>query len=366
MKVILVSPFSEHLVGGIISWTKYIVNYHRENSGDVDLYLLNNENAEQIIGNANLFKRIKVGLNNHLPVAKKFKQKVKEEHFDVAHICTSASFGLIRDLLVVREAKKRGVKTAVHMHFGRIPQILKTKGWERALLLRLMKRIDQAVVMDKASLIALQEAGFNNVSFVPNPLSSEVQQLIEKQGELKRESRKIVFAGHVGVAKGVFELVDACRGIADVKLELLGKLATEDTKEQLMQMAGEYAERWLSIPGNKPFEEVIREMLTCSVFVLPSYTEGFPNVILESMACGCPIVATPVGAIPEMLDINGDNPCGICVPVKHVDELRMAIVDIIGDHNKAKTLGNNARQRVNELYVMPIVWEQLVEIWNTL
>ena len=366
MKVLLVSPYSEHLVGGIITWTKYIINYHREHGGDVELCLLNNENAEQIMGGANLFARLVAGMRNCLPVVRDFKKNVRKEQFEVAHICSSASFGLIRDLLVVREARKRGIKTAVHMHFGRIPQILKTKGWERTLLLRLLKHIDCAVVMDMASFRALKEAGFNNVCYLPNPLSLEVQQLIEKQGNLERESRKIVFAGHVGEAKGVFELVEACRDIQGVKLELLGKITTEDTKGKLLSLAGNGADQWLSIPGNKPFEEVIREMLTCNVFVLPSYTEGFPNVILESMACGCPIVATPVGAIPEMLNVNSDKPCGVCIPVKNVDELRMAIVDIIGDQNKAKKLGNNAHLRVNEMYVMPKVWEQIVEIWKNI
>lgn len=366
MKVLLVSPYSEHLVGGIITWTKYIINYHREHDGDVELCLLNNENAEQIMGGANLFARLVAGMRNYLPVVRNFKKKVGEERFDVAHICSSASFGLIRDLLVAREARKKGIKTAVHMHFGRIPQILRTKGWERALLIRLLKRIDCAIVMDMASQKALLESGFNNVCYLPNPLSTDVQQLIDKQGNLEREPRKIVFAGHVGEAKGVFELVEACRDIQGVKLELLGKITTEDTKEQLLSLAGGDADQWLSIPGNKPFEEVIKEMLTCNVFALPSYTEGFPNVILESMACGCPIIATPVGAIPEMLDFNGENPCGICVPIKNVDELREAIGYLISDSNKAKYYGENARQRVNEMYVMPKVWGKLLGIWNSL
>ena len=358
------SPYSEHLVGGIVNWTKYIVNYHKEHGGDVDLYLLNNENAEQIMGKVNPLKRLIAGIKNYYPVVRDFKTKVSEESFDIAHICSSASFGLIRDLLIVNEAKKRGIKTAVHMHFGRIPQILKTKSWERTLLLRLMRKVNCAVVMDNASLMALKEYGFNNVSYLPNPLSSEVQHVINKLGVLPRESRKVMFAGHVGEAKGVYELVEACSCIQDIKLEILGRLTTEDVKEQLIHLAGENAEKWLNIPGNKSMEDVIHEMLTCSVFVLPSYTEGFPNVILESMACGCPIVATPVGAIPEMLAIDSEKPCGVCVPVKSVDDLRANILDIIENHNLATKLGYNATNRVNEMYSMPKVWKQLLKIWE--
>ena len=362
-KVLLVSPYSKHLVGGIINWTKYIVNYHLEHGGNVELCLLNNENAVQVMGATNPLKRLLRGLENYLPLCRQFKKKIDEEHFDVVHICTSASFGLIRDLLIVNAARKKGIKTVVHMHFGRIPQILQSRGWENMFFLRLVKRINRAVVMDRASLEALKSAGFENVCFLPNPLSTEVQRLIEKHGELRREVRKVVFAGHVGVSKGVFELVEACKGIEDVKLEILGKFSSEDVKQKLLETAGDNASEWLSIPGNKPFEEVIREMMTCGIFVLPSYSEGFPNVILEAMACGTPIVATAVGAIPEMLDISSENPCGVCVPVRDVAELRESITDMINNPTKAKTFGENARMRVHEMYAIPKVWEQLVGIW---
>ena len=364
MKVLLVSPYSERLVGGIINWTKYIVNYYRENGGDVDLTLLNNENATQVFGATNTFKRLFAGLSNYMPIVRQFKDKVASEHFDVAHICTSGSFGLIRDLVVVKAAKRKCVKTVVHTHFGRIPRVLSSKGWESFLLKRLLKCVDCVAVMDGFSLKALQEHGYRNVRFVPNPLSTDVQKTIEKLGETEREPRKIVYAGHVLPSKGLKELVEACREVYQIKLEILGKVSDESFRELLYQVGGDNSISWLDIPGNKPFDDVIKEMKSCGIFVLPSYSEGFPNVILESMACGCPIVATSVGAIPEMLDTEYENPCGVCVPAKDVEKLRNAIVDLLGNPMKAAAMGENARKRVNEQYAMPKVWEQLVAVWK--
>lgn len=364
MRVLLVSPYSKKLVGGIINWTKYIVNYHRENGGDVDLTLLNNENAIQVFGATNPIKRLFAGLSNYLPVVRLFKEHISNVRYDVAHISTSGSFGLIRDLLIVRAAKKKGVKTVAHTHFGSIPQVLSSRGWETFLLKRLLKRVDCVAVMDAFSLKALKEHGYNNVRFVPNPLSADVQKLIDAIGYLEREPRKIVYAGHVLPSKGLKELVEACREIDQIKLEILGNVSDEAFREQLYQIGGDNSNSWLDIPGNKPFEEVIKEMKSCGIFVLSSYSEGFPNVILESMACGCPIVATSVGAIPEMLDIESENPCGVCVPAKSAEELRNAIVDLLGNQMKAAALGANARKRVNEQYAMPKVWEQLVGVWK--
>lgn len=224
--------------------------------------------------------------------------------------------------------------------------------------------VDRIVVMDLASFNALKEIGFTKMVYLPNPLSTEVQYLIEKCDGLIREPRKILYAGHVAKEKGVYELVEVCKQISQIKLELYGKEAVIGTRDELIQIAGDGSESWLNIPGNKTMNEVIAAMKTCNIFVLPSYTEGFPNVIIEAMACGTAIVATSVGAIPEMLSIGSDKPCGICVPTKDVAALRNAIVDLLGDASKVNELGQNAKKRVFDEYAMPIVWGKLVSIWQ--
>ena len=98
--------------------------------------------------------------------------------------------------------------------------------------------------------------------------------------------------------------------------------------------------------------------------ILPTYTEGFPNVILESMACGCPIVTTAVGAIPEMLDIKNGFNHGICVEPRSVSQLKRAIEKMLNEHEYARQCGLNAQTRVNAMYTMPYVWEQLEKVWT--
>lgn len=364
IKVLLVSPYGENLTGGIANWTRHIVDYHRKSGIGIDLQLLDTSAHVQVTGADSIIRRSIVGLRSLCPIYKKYNDLLNKNHYDITHICTSASLGLIRDLLLVRAAKKRGVKTAVHMHFGLIPNILKNSGWEHYLFLYLMRNIDYAVVMDKRSMIDLKNAGFPNVKYLPNPLSIEVLNVIDKQGEVRREQRKVVYAGHVYPAKGVFELVEACREIANIKLFVLGKLTTDYIKEQLYECAGQNSDKWLFVLGNMKFEDVIKEMMSCSVFVLPSYSEGFPNVILESMACGCPIVATTVGAIPEMLNIEQGEENGICVKPQDVKSLKEAIERMLNDLEYAEQCGKNAKERVKELYGIENVWNQLKSIWE--
>ena len=107
-------------------------------------------------------------------------------------------------------------------------------------------------------------------------------------------------------------------------------------------------------------------MCQCDIFVLPTYTEGFPNVILESMACGCAIVTTPVGAIPEMLEEENGKHYGLMVEPRNVEQLKSSIEKMLSDIDYKNECRTNVQQRVNERYNIDSVWRQMVDVWRGL
>lgn len=363
MRVLFATPYSQ-ATGGIIQWARHIVERHSTNSNGVELKVLpmNNCGADEAVTNNRLYNRLRRGIATYTKVAKSLRQELKANNYDILHIASSASISLVKDLWMMRIAKHKGVKSVLHFHFGRIPALAQSHNWEWRLIVKAVKLATKVVVIDRASYDTLLAEGFKNIELLPNPLSSTVSSLIERYKAEERKPRTLLFVGHCVTTKGVYELVEACTTIENIDLKLVGPI-TEAVKQDLTKIAN--GGNWLEIMGCIPLEEVIREMCHCSLFVLPTYTEGFPNVIIESMASGAPIITTPVGAIPEMLDINSDSPCGICVAPKKVEPLRVAIEQLLQNNDLATTLGKRAKERVTRVYAMSSVWDKLCNIWKT-
>jgi glycosyltransferase involved in cell wall biosynthesis len=113
----------------------------------------------------------------------------------------------------------------------------------------------------------------------------------------------ILFIGNLKKEKGVVELLEAFKLIASefpaFKLKYVGSGGMLSKLKTLAQQAK--LESRIDFEGVKPHEQLPAILANAKLLALPSYNEGVPNVILEAMASGVPVVATRVGGIPEVL-----------------------------------------------------------------
>ena len=359
MRILLASP-KGHVSGGIARWTRHIINYYEslDDKGGVDLLFFDTAREKQIPDN--ITARLYRAFADIPKLLRRFSIFLKNNEADVLHLTSSASLGLIRDMCLVRMAKKKGLKMVIHFRFGRTPELRKQNNWEWKLLCKIIKLVNTAIFIDKESYMAAIEAGFSNVALLPNPISPAVNSIIEQNGEEERIENLVLFVGHCTKKKGIIELVEACLSIPNINVKIVGTII-DDLQDFVKKVQG--VNNNIFFVGEEPYDEIIRDMLKCGVFALPSYTEGFPNVILEAMACGCAIVGTKVGAIPEMLENDGHY-CGELIESQNVEELRKAIQFLLNHLEDREEARKNVRERVFQRYSMEANWQQLTQIWR--
>lgn len=149
--------------------------------------------------------------------------------------------------------------------------------------------------------------------------------------------------------KGVLEFIEAAKRVC-AKIELCRfVIAGEGTEKftneltQLIKQKGLFEQ--VHLLG---FREDIPSILNDSdLFVLASYIEGFPRVVVEAMACGKPVVGTDVEGVSEVIE---DHITGLLVPPRDSKRLAEAIVEILMDEGKMEAMGQAGRKRAEGLF----------------
>jgi teichuronic acid biosynthesis glycosyltransferase TuaC len=137
------------------------------------------------------------------------------------------------------------------------------------------------------------------------------RQQARQQLQLEPDARIVVYVGRLDLRKGLAELVTAIASLRQRRPDLRQKLrcyliGDGPDKPQIVDRIDNLAVRdtVLWVPAC-PAERVALWMAAADLVTLPSYNEGCPNVVIEGLASGRPIVATNVGGIPELVDDGG-------------------------------------------------------------
>lgn len=358
-KLLLVSPLPPPY-GGIARWTEQVLKYLDQNTlieyKHFDIAVRWRSVHSSVLlrvlgGNIQLFfNYIRFLINLILG-------------FNIIHLTSSGSFGLVRDLLFSFTTKIFRAKFIIHIRFGRIQKIFESKNYEYYLLLLIFKFSDKIICIDQNTynfLLGYSEKIAKKSHLIPNCIDYNFED------ESVRNTSKyniISFVGWVKKEKGVEELISAFLNLdlKDWDLKLIGPI----DQSFFIELEGKYflsKRKNIQFVGNLDNGKVLLELAKSRIFALPSYTEGFPNVVLEAMATKNAIVATKVGAIPEMLE----NQSGILVDVADEKDLEKSLNFLLKNKSLQLNFGENAFQRCKKIYSIEIVVSQYLSIWKSL
>ncbi|MEO7086122.1 MAG: glycosyltransferase family 4 protein [Gemmatimonadaceae bacterium] len=341
VKVMLVAPLPPP-VGGIATWTTLVLRA----PADADIERIHVDTS--IRAGYSARKLSIAAVLRRLAAAGKVCWQIVKVRPDVIHVTTSYDRGWTRDTLFLAVARALGSATILNIHGGDFNRMYHdAPRAKQSKILGQLEHCDAVVAITQESERFLKELGLTNVRLVPNCIDiakSSVRP--EREGTVRW-----LFVGYLTKAKGLTELFDALRRFPAAHLTLVGPAPTgvaNDGADLVAKAAKDpdLANRFTHT-GAVPPAEARAIYPNHDIFVFPTRREGFPNAVLEAMEAGLPIVATRVGAIPDMI-IDGEH--GLLVDTGDQDRLEAAIARVTADVDFAGRMGRAARARVSSLY----------------
>lgn len=179
------------------------------------------------------------------------------------------------------------------------------------------KLISKGVDADKITVL---RNGVDNNVFKP----ADDAERIDLRKKLKIENTTLLAVGNLTQIKGFDLLLDAIAMLAEINLIIIGE--GEEKKNLLQQASQLNISKRVRFVSNISQNELREYYVAADLLALTSVREGMPNVVLESIACGTPVVATDVGGVSEVLTEN----CGIIIKNRDADQLAAAINETLG------------------------------------
>lgn len=145
--------------------------------------------------------------------------------------------------------------------------------------------------------------------------------------DIPSDAEAVVYVGRLDMAKGLGELIGAIANLRMRHPRLHTWIVGDGPGRQQLTdaIAAHGVSRQVTLMPACPTDKVAMWMAASDLMTLPSYREGCPNVVIESLASGRPMVATEVGGIPELMD----DGCGRLVPPRDIRSLEGALDEVL-------------------------------------
>ena len=173
---------------------------------------------------------------------------------------------------------------------------------------------------------------------------------------------RVLFVGYLTKAKGALDLLQAVPMVTAVQPQVMfqfmgSRIDVErnityvdnpQSNERALQrlLSQKEVMEHVELLGVQSGEEKIKTFVNADIFVLPSYSEAFPTVVLEAIAAGLPVITTAVGAIPEAFSENAL----LLVEPGNIPQLTEAILTLVRDPELRQRLVACGRQMVQEKF----------------
>jgi glycosyltransferase involved in cell wall biosynthesis len=286
---------------------------------------------------------------------------------DIIHLHTSQGLAWLKDSFFVLVGKAYACHVVLHVHaadfgalYGQWPRPV--KGYTR----RIMRMADVVIAVSTEWEKRLADiVPSNQVHVFRNCVA--VDAVPRRHTYASRNEAKALFLGSVGPRKGAFDLLEAM-GLLKLKDCFLHLLVAgyEERKGDLLRARKRLEELHLEgmceLVGTVHGDRKTQLLTEATMFVLPSHHEGLPIAILEALAAGLAVVATPVGGIPEVVR-DGYN--GFLVNPGDVQALAEKLTLLTTTPHLCEVMGQRSRELAEKEFDAKVYSKRLVDLYSS-
>lgn len=317
-----------------------------------------------------LWSLIMFGLRRPVPLLRMFCCAWKDERAGVRSVFKSLGY-FIEAILLVNWMRQRQLNH-VHVHFGNAAANVARIGAASGLISYSLS-IHGPDIFDDVTLNLLRQKVEGSVftRCISYYSKTQVMRLIEScywkklhivrcgidvdafvpLEKKKRSVRDLISVGRLSVAKGQMVLLEAMKLLKEASVAVKLRIIGGGDQEAILR---EYVVEndlsdYVELVGPAGHSEVIEAYKNADLFVLPSFAEGLPVVIMEAMAMGLPVIATAIMGIPEIVR---DGETGFLVPPGDAGLLAEKIKMVVEDFDELSAVGRNGRREVEGCYLI--------------
>lgn len=303
----------------------------------------------------NLAKRMVVSISEY----EKFKFIYKK--YDVFHIHMASYGSTFRKGYYIRFLKRHNKKVILHVHGAEYLKFFNgLNSKKKRIVENIWNEADYVVVLsDKWKKIFKRV--FTNAKIVVINNGIDTNEYKIAQNEIDKFKDKFILLGRLGKRKGIYDVIDAIQKLIDKGFYPRVYLAGDGEVAKVKSIIkNQNLCKYIKVTGWIDTEQKVKLLKETSALLLPSYNEGLPMSILEGMAAGKVIIASNVGAIPEV--VGPEN--GILVSPGDVDKLSWAMERVMMDVDFDRKCSKANIKKVQENYSMDVMHKKIEKLIN--
>lgn len=284
---------------------------------------------------------------------------------DLVYVKATSDTGFIRDAAMMALARLSGRRVVCHLHGRPMGRLFAERGFWPRQVARGMRLADVTIVLSPG-LKAIFSRMFPGQRLEVLPNVVDVSKIAPPPDRTSTGPARVLFVGRLSRDKGAYDILEMARKLMTTDpgfvLDMVGIAETPDEEELLRRRVAEYGltDR-IVFHGYRSGADKARLFEEADIFLLPTYAEIFPNVLLEAMAAGLPIITTDVPVIPEMIQ-NGVQ--GLVQKPGDIDGFVEALRQFLRDPAGRREIGRANRREAETRYDVPVAAATLSRLFR--